>query len=118
MLRASVVEMEADMRRNKVDPDSLTVDELGILARPKRALKLLTFHAAKGREFGAVAMVDLNEGSIPFYQARTNEEFEEARRLFYVGLTRAEKYLMYAPDARDYRNRPTRYLGQGYLGLC
>lgn len=118
MLRASVVEMEADMRRNKVDPDSLTADELGILARPKRAIKLLTFHAAKGREFAAVAMVDLNEGSIPFYQAQTNEEFEEARRLFYVGLTRAQKYLMYAPDSRHYRNMPTRFLRQGYLGLC
>lgn len=118
MLRASVVEMEADMRRNKVDPDTLTADELGILARPKRAMKLLTFHAAKGREFAAVALVDLNEGSIPFYQAQTVEEFEEARRLFYVGLTRAEKYLMYAPDSRDYRNTPTRFLRQGYLGLC
>ena len=117
MFRVSVAEMESDMQRNGVPSELLTVDDLGILARPKRAIKLLTFHAAKGREFGAVAMVDLNEGSIPSYYAKTAPEIEEARRLFYVGLTRAEKYLLYSTDERDYRNRPTRFLGSNYLGL-
>lgn len=115
-LRESVEEMERDVRKNNIDPESLSIEEMGILARPKRAVKLLTFHAAKGREFSAVAMVDLNEGSIPFYQLRTEEEFAEAQRLFYVGLTRAQKYLMYAPDTRDYRNTPSRFVGTGFLG--
>lgn len=116
MIRESVEEMEHDIRKNKIAPESLSIEEMGILARPKRAVKLLTFHAAKGREFGAVAMVDLNEGSIPFYQLKTEEEFAEAQRLFYVGLTRAQKYLLYAPDTRDYRNRPSRFVGAGFLG--
>nr|WP_279608891.1 ATP-dependent helicase [Burkholderia gladioli] len=118
ILRKSVEEMERDVFKNKIDPKSLSIDEMGILARPKRAIKLLTFHAAKGREFGAVAMVDLNEGSIPFYQLRTTEELAEAQRLFYVGLTRAQKYIMYAPDTRDSRNRPSRFVRAGFLDKC
>jgi DNA helicase-2/ATP-dependent DNA helicase PcrA len=116
LLRESVIEMERDVRKNKIDPADLSIDDMGILARPKRAVKLLTFHASKGREFGAVAMVDLNEGSIPFYLAKTMEELDEAQRLFYVGLTRAEKYLLYAPDNRDYRNRPSRFIGANFVG--
>lgn len=116
LLRESVIEMERDVRKNKIDPDELSIDDMGILARPKRAVKLLTFHASKGREFGAVAMVDLNEGSIPFYLAKTTEELDEAQRLFYVGLTRAEKYLLYAPDTRDYRNHPSRFIGANFVG--
>jgi len=118
LLRESVVEMEHDVRRNNIAPETLSIEDLGILARPKRAVKLLTFHAAKGREFSAVAMVDLNEGSIPFYQARIKEELDEAQRLFYVGITRAEKYLVYAPDTRDHRNRPSRFVGVNFLGKC
>lgn len=116
LLSSSVIEMEHDMRGNKVEPASLSVDDLGLLARPKRSLKLLTFHASKGREFSAVAMVDLNEGSIPFYRATSADELAEARRLFYVGATRAQRFLMYATDTADWRNRPSRYLGAPFLG--
>lgn len=115
MILESVAEMERDIQKNKIAPESLSIEDMGILARPKRAVKLLTFHAAKGREFGAVAMVDLNEGSIPFYQLKTEEELAEAQRLFYVGLTRAQKYLLYAPDTRDFRNRPSRFVSAGFL---
>lgn len=118
LLRESVAEMERDIVKNGSTPDELTIEDLGLFARPKRAIKLLTFHAAKGREFEAVVMVDLNEGSIPFYRATTADEFAEAQRLFYVGLTRAEKYLLYAPDRSHHRNRPSRYLGEEYMGKC
>jgi DNA helicase II / ATP-dependent DNA helicase PcrA len=119
LFATSVEEMKADMRRNKVDLDNLTISELGIYASPDAALKLSTLHNAKGREYQAVAMIDLHEGRIPFYQAQTPEEIEEAKRLFYVGITRAKQFLLYVTDDSGWRNGPCRFLRAGTgLGLC
>jgi DNA helicase II / ATP-dependent DNA helicase PcrA len=81
-------------------------------------LKLSTLHDAKGREYQAVAMIDLHEGRIPFYQAQTAEEFEEAKRLFYVGVTRAKRFLLYLTDNSRPRNQPSRFLGAEGVGVC
>jgi len=54
---------------------------------------------------------------IPFYRNKTEEEFEAARRLFYVGVTRARRLLMYITDSADRRNTPTRFLGPDGVGL-
>ena len=89
------------MRNNKVDLANLTIADLGIYARPVTALKLSSLHNAKGREYRAVAMIDLHEGTIPRYRATTNAEIEEAKRLFYVGVTRAEQFLLYVTNSRD-----------------
>lgn len=110
LLRMSVEEMKVDIRNNKVDAANLTIDDLGMHANPETSLKLTTLHNSKGREYAAVAMVDMHEGKIPFYQARSDDEIAEARRLFYVGVTRAERILMYATDKRDHRNVPSRFL--------
>ena len=115
----SVEEMKADMSNNKVDVANLTIADLGIYASPDTALKLSTLHNSKGREYRAVAMIDLHEGRIPYYQASTDEEIEDAKRLFYVGVTRAEQFLLYATDNSDHRNVPTRFLRAGMgIGLC
>lgn len=109
----SVEEMKTDMRNNKVDLANLAIDDLGIYASPDAALKLATLHNAKGREYMAVAMIDLHEGRIPFYQARSAEDFAEAKRLFYVGVTRAKRFLLYVTDSSDTRSVPTRFLRVG-----
>ncbi|MBN2559507.1 MAG: ATP-dependent helicase [Phycisphaerae bacterium] len=114
----SVEEMKADMRSNQVDLDNLTIDDLGIYASPQAALKLSTLHNAKGREYQAVAMIDVHEGRIPFHQCRTPEEIEEARRLFYVGVTRAKRILLYVTDGSNSRNQPSRFLRDDGLGIC
>jgi DNA helicase-2/ATP-dependent DNA helicase PcrA len=115
----SVEEMKADMRNNKVDLANLVIDDLGIYASPDAALKLATLHNAKGREYQAVAMIDLHEGRIPFYQAHTAEDLEEAKRLFYVGVTRAKRFLLYVTDNSDRRNSPSRFLrGATGVGVC
>lgn len=113
----SVEEMKADMQRNKVDLDNLTIDDLGIYASPDAALKLSTLHNAKGREYQAVAIIDLHEGRIPYYQLQTFEEIEEAKRLFYVGVTRAKRLLFYITDDSGRRNGPSRFLRKE-TGVC
>jgi len=60
-------------------------------AAPDR-VNLLTLHSTKGLEFSRVYIVGVEDYEIPGYQAATNnvkDEIEEARRLLYVGMTRA-----------------------------
>ena len=56
---------------------------------------LTTLHSAKGLEYRAVFIVNINEGVLPNHRS-LNEPggLEEERRLLYVGLTRAERYLL------------------------
>ncbi len=105
---ASVQEMKADMRRQNVDISNLTIDDLGLFASPSRALRLSTIHYAKGREYAAVAMIGLRQGSFPHFRA---ENVEAEKRLFYVGVTRAERILMYVAERDQWNNPPSPFLG-------
>ncbi|MEM1094819.1 MAG: UvrD-helicase domain-containing protein [Bacteroidota bacterium] len=55
---------------------------------------LMTMHASKGLEFPVVFVSGLEEGLFPLAKAAQDvKELEEERRLFYVGVTRAEERL-------------------------
>jgi DNA helicase-2/ATP-dependent DNA helicase PcrA len=111
---ASVQEMKADMRGQNVDLANLTIEDLGLFASPDRAVRLTTIHNAKGREYEAVALINLREGRFPHYRA---EDIEAEKRLFYVAVTRAERILMYIAEPDRWGNPPSRFLGQGGVGL-
>jgi DNA helicase II / ATP-dependent DNA helicase PcrA len=120
-LQESAAEMVADIR-DREGGDTLTVEELGIFARPNHCIQLLTVHKAKGREFEAVAIIEAHDGRFPHFSIRnvTDEDereaqYDESRRVVYVATTRAKRVLMFFSDTSDYRNRPTPFLEE--MGL-
>ena len=58
-----------------------------------RGVNLLTYHRAKGLEFDAVFLPRLLDGELPFRSGRAKADPEEERRLLYVGITRARRFL-------------------------
>jgi DNA helicase II / ATP-dependent DNA helicase PcrA len=67
------------------------------------ALTLMTLHTAKGLEFPYVFISGLEDGLFPLARAYDDPEtLEEERRLFYVGITRAERKV-YMTHARSRR---------------
>jgi DNA helicase-2/ATP-dependent DNA helicase PcrA len=79
--------------RNFLDTASLFsgLDE----TNPDDCVSLMTLHNAKGLEFPVVFITGIEDGLIPHFHAiKDQEELEEERRLFYVGITRAQDMLV------------------------
>ena len=70
---------------------------------PDDQLTLSTVHSAKGKEWEAVFVIGLNEGSFPSHRV-LDEEMPEERRLFYVAVTRARRHLYLSTYWQDYRS--------------
>lgn len=70
---------------------SYSIETFGNQGRSADLINLITLHSSKGLEFEAVIMVGLEEGVFPSNYDNTEEKRQEARRLFYVGVTRAKR---------------------------
>jgi DNA helicase-2/ATP-dependent DNA helicase PcrA len=83
---------------------------------PEGRVILSTVHQAKGLEWRVVFMIGLNDGKFPSAKSLKNDDEEEERRLFYVGVTRAKEslYLCYPVTADDWQTmgiaRPSRFI--------
>jgi DNA helicase-2/ATP-dependent DNA helicase PcrA len=79
------------------------VAEVAGLGPDADAVTLMTMHNAKGLEFPVVFITGLEDGLFPLAKAYDNPALlEEERRLFYVGITRAERklYITHAEERR------------------
>ena len=81
------------------------------------AVTLMTLHAAKGLEYDFVAIAGLEDGLLPHIRALFDDaQMEEERRLCFVGITRARKYLHISSTLRrtqrgmTERAMPSRFL--------
>lgn len=114
-LSNSAEEMLSDMQASSVDLANLLISDMGLFANPEHALKLITLHNSKGREFDGVALICMNNGNIPHFSTSTQEAYEESRRLFYVGLTRAKRVLVVSSDKSYWKNTPTPFIAEAGL---
>ncbi len=85
---------------------------------------LMTAHSAKGLEFPLVFIVGLEDGLFPHSRSATDEaQLEEERRLCYVAMTRAERYLYVTHVMKrrvygeEFASEPSQFLNEMPLEL-
>ena len=78
------------------------------------SVALATLHSSKGLEYDNVYIIDVNEGIMPYKKAVLDNEVEEERRMFYVGMTRARKELTlcYVEERFEKKVEPSRFLDE------
>lgn len=82
------------------------------------AVQLLSIHASKGLEWEAVFVIGMEEGTLPYQIALDEGELSEERRLCYVAITRAKRYLQlsYVRERKRFGQKqsmvPSRFLAE------
>ncbi|MEO8577757.1 MAG: 3'-5' exonuclease, partial [Gemmatimonadales bacterium] len=82
---------------------AMLIAQVDALDRNADAVSLMTLHNAKGLEYPIVFVTGLEDGLFPGINSiESDDRLEEERRLFYVGITRAERklYLSFAESRR------------------
>jgi len=98
--------IEKEPERNLVDyiQQISLVSDIDEKDMTQEQVRIMTLHAAKGLEFPVVFIAGIEQGLLPLTRIDSfTEEIEEERRLFYVGITRAEKKLYLSHAARRMR---------------
>ena len=78
---------------------------------------LMTMHGVKGLEYDTVFIIQGNEGSIPYKKAKSPDDIEEERRLFYVAMTRAKRKLIisYVKEKNGKSLSPSRFVNELFI---
>jgi DNA helicase-2/ATP-dependent DNA helicase PcrA len=92
----------AHLQAEQSTTSALFLEEVSLMQEHRQNKKnstdpvlLMTLHAAKGLEFKTVIVTGLEEGLLPSSRSVTDSDaLEEERRLFYVGITRAQERLL------------------------
>lgn len=84
-----------------------------------RGVELLTFHAAKGREWHTVVLAGCETSLVPHRSARTRTARAEEARLLYVAMTRATDALIitWATRRGGYQRKPSPFL-EGFVSAA
>ena len=97
----NAIDMETGEDRSTLFPSlDLFLNEISLLTTGDEddkdagdRIKLMTIHAAKGLEFPHVFVIGMEEHLFPSDMIASSAELEEERRLFYVAITRAQRFL-------------------------
>lgn len=74
-------------------------------------ITLMSVHSAKGLEYDSIFVVGMEEELFPSFMAMgSSEEIEEERRLFYVAITRARKFLTITYSDSRFRYGKLKYM--------
>ncbi|MCJ7837337.1 UvrD-helicase domain-containing protein [Cuneatibacter sp. NSJ-177] len=65
------------------------------------AVTLMTFHGSKGLEFPVVFLYGIRKGLVPLEVKGKASDWEEERRLFFVGMTRAREELILTTSGEE-----------------
>jgi superfamily I DNA/RNA helicase len=73
---------------------------------------MLTIHSAKGQEWPLVFLIGVEDDQFPIWHAEAPDAVEEERRVFYVGMTRAQRRLclLWSSRINGYQKEPSRFL--------
>jgi DNA helicase-2/ATP-dependent DNA helicase PcrA len=96
---------------------SFTVDDFARCGGRSDTVTLTTLHSSKGLEYQIVIMPGLEQGRLPGWAATSAGALSEARRVFYVGMTRAKDavYLLYSGWNKNrygqvFKNGPSKFV--------
>jgi len=103
----------------QLDPPNSTSDLAGVPMKDEDWLVLSTIHSAKGGEWDAVYLTHAVDGFLPSdLSTGSAEEIEEERRLTYVALTRAKRFLYIAWPLRYYHKWRPFMDNHTYAQIC
>ncbi len=94
-----LLQLATEAVRNDPEIDVLTfqnyfnVRASDVISSKKHGVTLTTLHRSKGLEWNTVFLVALEQDVLPHVKSVDLESFEEEKRLFYVGITRARDVL-------------------------
>jgi DNA helicase-2/ATP-dependent DNA helicase PcrA len=115
-IESAIAKSRAVALRN--DDAGVDNDTAGADGTVNKRLHLTTALRIKGEEYDAVYILDANDAIWPNRNARTADELEGERRLFYVAATRARKKLnfSFSTHVHDEFASASRYLQE--MGIC